>query len=380
MIRDLGLQKALEHLNKSKESLSRDDTSQGLILVDQSLEYFLKNCCVFLGATETTKTTNKEGKEKGFNKWGFVEYIKYLDERDFLTREEKSNFFMFHNWRNPVQHIGLEPSRKQVELVISFVDDFIKSHIEARKQAHVMPPILRRFTNAMKELDHNSRIVQIDVVNNQVTYNKNIRQHRKISKLTSEELIRAYIVTVLVSQKNYPYSAIELEKSYKVGRKEKANEARTDILVNKNSSPFMLIEVKSPERYEPELASQIETQLYATAHLEDPLGKNMRYLVYYTADATEEAGITEKNTIIDFQRYPTYEPWEKDGQPNLLLIPIEYGIVRKPVFIKDCKQDLKVNVSRKELDGLRWNIHNILYGGGIQDQQNNLLDSKGCIL
>jgi type I restriction enzyme M protein len=360
----MGVQKALEHLTKSKEALAREETAPALILVDQALEYFLKNCCIFLGATENTKTTNKEGKEKEFNRWGFTEYMNYLDEHNFLTIEEKSNFFMFHNWRNPVQHIGLEPSKKQVQLVISFVDDFFASQIEARKQAHVLPPDLRRFTQTLKELDPDSRIVQIDGLNNQVTYSKDIRQHRKISKLTPEELIRAYLVTSLITQKHYPIDSIELEKSYKVGRKEKETEARIDVLINKNNLPFMLIEVKRQERYEPELTAQIETQLYATAHLEDPQGKNMRYLIYYTADATEQAGITDRATIIDFQHYHTFESWEKDGQPNLLSIPIEYGIVRKPVFIKDSEQDLKINVSRKELEGLRWNIHNILYGGG----------------
>ena len=238
------------------------------------------------------------------------------------------------------------------------------TQIEARKQAHILPPILRRFTQAIKELDPDSKIVQIDGINNQVTYSKDILQHRKISKLTPEELIRAYLVTSLISRKHYPINCIELEKSYKIGRKEKETEARVDVLVKKDNLPFMLIEVKRQERYEPELSAQIETQLYAPAHLEDPLGKNMRYLVYYTADATEQVGITERTNCIDFQHYQTFEQWEKDGQPNLLSIPIEYGIVRKPVFIKDGKQDLQVNVSRKELEGLRWNIHNILYGGG----------------
>jgi hypothetical protein len=238
---DVGIRKTLEHLNKSKEALSRDDASQALILVDQALEYFLNNCCIFLGATENTKIASKDGKEKEFKRWGFTEYMTYLDEHQFLTQEEKSNFFMFHSWRNPVQHIGLEPSKKQVELVVSFVSDFINSQIEARKQTHVLPPTLRRFTQALKKLDPTSRIVQIDGVNNQVTYSANIRQHRKISKLTPEELIRAFLVTSLVTQKRYSIESIELEKSYKVERKEKENEARIDVLVKKKGKTFMII-------------------------------------------------------------------------------------------------------------------------------------------
>ena len=353
LVKDIGLQKALELLNKSKEALSKD-TAQSLILADQALEYFLRDCCAFLGTTENTVIISRDGKQKEFNRWGFTEYMTFLDDHKFLTQEEKSNFFMFHNWRNSVQHIGLEPSRKQVELVISSVDGFMVTQIEARKQAHILPPILRRFTQAIKELDPDSKIAQIDEgINNQVTYSKDILQHRKISKLTPEELIRAYLVTSLISRKHYPINCIELEKSYKIGRKEKETEARVDVLVKKDNLPFMLIEVKRQERYEPELSAQIETQLYAPAHLEDPLGKNMRYLVYYTADATEQVGITERTNCIDFQHYQTFEQWEKDGQPNLLSIPIEYGIVRKPVFIKDGKHGIQVNVSRKELEGLR---------------------------
>jgi len=142
LVKDIGLQQAFEYLNKSKEALSREETGQALILADQALEYFLRDCCIFVGATENSIATSRDGKQKEFNRWGFTEYITFLDENKFLTQEEKSNFFRFHNWRNPVQHIGLEPSRKQSELVITSVDSFIITQTEARKQAHILPPIL----------------------------------------------------------------------------------------------------------------------------------------------------------------------------------------------------------------------------------------------
>ena len=106
MVKDIGLQKALELLNKSKEALSKD-TAQSLILADQALEYFLRDCCAFLGTTENTVIISRDGKQKEFNRWGFTEYMTFLDDHKFLTQEEKSNFFMFHNWRNSVQHIWL---------------------------------------------------------------------------------------------------------------------------------------------------------------------------------------------------------------------------------------------------------------------------------
>jgi type I restriction enzyme M protein len=361
---DLLAKQALENLQKANVALDKNDTITALILVDQALETFLKSCCIFLGAEEATKVKFADGKEKSFERWGLAECILFLDEHDFLTPEEKSNFFTFHGWRNSVQHFGIEPSRKQVTTVIESISDFIRSQLEARKQPGVTPPTIRRFAKSIREMDPESRIITLQPEKRQVRYDPSIVQHRRISDLTDEELVRAYLVTRLSTILKYPLGAIELEKPVKLGRKEKQTEGRIDVLVTKNGKPFMLVETKRPVKYQEELDRSIETQLFPAAYIQDMNRQTVRYLVYYTAYVTEEAGVVEKLVTVDFKRFPSFDSWVKDGRPNLLLVPKEYGIVRKPIFLKGGANDLRPNVSKRELDSIRWSLHNILYGGG----------------
>ena len=361
---DLFSKQSIKNLKNAEKSLNEGDASNSLILADQSLELFLKSCSIFVGATEQTTLKTSDGKEKPFSRWGFSECMIFLDKHNFLTSEEKSNFFMFHSWRNPVQHIGIEPSKTQVENVIRLVKDFIDSQIIARKQSGITTPFLRRFLKAIDKIDPDSSLVEIDVADKKIKYNSEIIQHRTISKLTDEELVRSYIVTKLVKELRYSPNKIELEVPIKIGKRRKFTESRIDILVRKDEKPFMVFEVKKPESYEEELDEGIKSQLYQSAYVIDKNKQDLKYLLYFSADTTEEVGLIEEFVTIDFQKYPTFDEWNKDGRPNVMLIPKEYGIIRKPTFIKGSEIDLKTKVTRKELDTIRWNLHNILYGGG----------------
>ena len=357
------IQLCLTKLEKAKKSLEENDTSTSLILADESLELFLKDSCLFLGVNDKTTITTSSGKEKAFPRWGFTECMEYLAEFDFMTKDQRSNFFTFHNWRNPVQHYGLQPSLLQSRMVLATIHEFINLKLKSREQNILTTPYLSKFYLTIKEQDPSSEIVEIDPLQKNIKYSKDIIQHRKISNLTQEEIIRAYLIVKLVKELGYSKSSIVLEKPYKIGRKATKKEARLDILIQKNDNSFMLIELEAPDEYDQQLEESIKYQLFPLAHLEDPNRDSLRYLIYYTADMTE-GGIRENFQTIDFKKFPTFQQWSDNGKQNPRLIPIEYGIVRRSTYVKGSTTDLNTNVTRKELESIRWNLHNILYGGG----------------
>jgi type I restriction enzyme M protein len=92
---------------------------------------------------------------------------------------------------------------------------------------------------------------EADFSRGEIKYSPQIIQHvhqNIISKY--EEWIRAYIITRLVCDLNYPLEAIEIEKEYNIGRP-KPKYARIDIIVrdnrDKNSKKtYFFIECKAP--------------------------------------------------------------------------------------------------------------------------------------
>lgn len=179
-----------------------------------------------------------------------------------------------------------------------------------------------------------------------------------------EEKVRAALYIELVTKYKYDPKEIEKPDKYiKIGHPDKKTDVKIDLLVNKNGKHFMMFELKDPDKYESDMESSIKTQLFNVAPVLDPKAKNLKYLIYYTRYLEEEK-LKEKIITIDYTKYKTYEDWEEAGRPNLMLIPKEYGIVRKPVFIKKGHPDLRIDVKKDELERIRWNLHNILWGGG----------------
>lgn len=219
----------------------------------------------------------------------------------------------------------------------------------------------RVFNKNIKRLDPNEEFVKIDVEAKQVKYSEKIIQHRKISELTPEEIVRAYLVIKLITQLKYSPDCIELEKEHVIGRRKKKTAARIDVLIKRPDNSFetfMIIEVKAPEEYEREY-QEIRTQLFEVAKLE----KGTQYLIYYTAYVTEQE-LKEKLTSISYSRYDSYSGWESEGKPNLMGIPQEYAIIKKPVFTKGGVPDLRKDVDKNELERIRKELHDVLWGGG----------------
>jgi len=179
-----------------------------------------------------------------------------------------------------------------------------------------------------------------------------------------EEKVRAALYVELVTKYKYDLKEIEKPDKYiKIGHPDKKTDVKIDLYVNKNGRPFMVFELKEPEKYEVDMENSITTQLFNVAPVLDKGRKCLKYLIYYTR-YVEEGALKEKIITIDYTTYKTYEDWEGAGKPNLMLVPKEYGIVKKPIFIKKGFPDLRIDVKKDELERIRSELHNILWGGG----------------
>ena len=77
-----------------------------------------------------------------------------------------------------------------------------------------------------------------------------------------------------------------------------------------------------------------------------------------------ENQIKERITSIIFSKFDSYKEWENEGRPNLMGIPLEYGIIKKPVFTKGGVPDIRKDVTKEELERIRKELDNYLWGGG----------------
>lgn len=223
----------------------------------------------------------------------------------------------------------------------------------------------KKLYEEIKNLDPKEVVTKIDFHNKKIEYNLNlIKLHENIEHLTGEELVRAYIVSKLVCEMGYKNKySVHLEKRFSIGRKTKKG-AKADILVYDGNNPFLFFETKSPDKYEDEMGASISDQLFNVAPLVNAGKNTLQYLIYYTVFINGESELIEKVVSIDFKKYELYESWEEDSAPNLMLIPKDYGVITKPVFIKNSDLDLRTSITKEELERIRGNIHNILWAGG----------------
>lgn len=193
--------------------------------------------------------------------------------------------------------------------------------------------------------------------------------------LKDEEYVRAYLVTRLIKPLRYPADALELEKTYTIGRPS-PTKAQIDVKVwdKRKGKPktFMLIEAKRPDEFET-YTNLIEDQLFATGNQE--FANGVRYVVWYTLEFYDHS-FRDKCIVIDFRKFHDYREWVEAGEPGHNLdIPAEYGVARKQLYVKG-QSPLRTDVTRRELEELRRDFHDVLWGGqkmGDTDVFNNLL-------
>ncbi|MBL8014389.1 MAG: type I restriction enzyme HsdR N-terminal domain-containing protein, partial [Candidatus Omnitrophica bacterium] len=204
-----------------------------------------------------------------------------------------------------------------------------------------------------------------DFDNKKVQYSKDIKGW-KIDKFRGEEeTVRAYILAKLVNELGYKLENIEIEQEYDIGRP-KVNKPRIDIIVkDEHGNAFLYIELKSPQDFEKDKDEIIEKQLFNLASQEKGQGKNVKYLVLYTIEVVKDV-IKDKCILIDYEKFPSFDSW-KEILNFADKLPERYGLPQKEPYIKNGNKDLETNFSHEQLNSLRKNLHNVLWGGGGTD-------------
>ncbi|HSQ98127.1 MAG TPA: N-6 DNA methylase [Rickettsiales bacterium] len=221
----------------------------------------------------------------------------------------------------------------------------------------------------LKKYFQESKVIKkFDLDKKTISYDK-IKQNREISKISGEEeLVRAYLLTKLTSELGYKPELIEIEKEYDIGRP-KVNKPRIDIMVkDEKGNSFLYIELKKPQDYEKDKDEVIEKQLFNLASQEKGQGKKVKYLVLYTYEILDKE-IKDKCILIDYEKFNSFESW-KEVRDFADKLPERYGKAQKEPYIKGGEKDLEISFTHEQLDGLRKNLHNVLWGGGGTDDND----------
>src|SRR3989339_1908376 len=213
------------------------------------------------------------------------------------------------------------------------------------------------------------KVVKFVLREKKAEYGADIKKHRDIKSISGdEELVRGYLITKLVNELGYKEENIELEKEYDIGRP-KVNKPRIDIIVrDEKGDAFLYIELKSPQDYEKDKDEVIEKQLFNLASQEQGQGKKVKYLVLYTVEVIGEE-IKDKCILIDYEKFKSFDSW-KEIRDFADELPARYGKAQKEPYVKGGAKDLDTNFTHEQLDGLRKNLHNVLWGGGGTDDND----------
>jgi len=223
------------------------------------------------------------------------------------------------------------------------------------------------------------KVVEIyDFDNKKVKYSKKIKG-RKIDKFKGEEeVVRAFILAKLVNELGYKPENIEIEKEYDIGRP-KTNKPRIDLIVrDSKGGAFLYIELKSPEDYEKDKDETIEKQLFNLASQEKGQGVNVKYLVLFSFEIIGNE-IKDKCILIDYEKFASFDAW-KNIRDYADELPERYGKAQKEPYIKDSTKDLETNFTYEQLESLRKNLHNVLWGGGGTDDNDIFASLVNLIL
>lgn len=207
-----------------------------------------------------------------------------------------------------------------------------------------------------------------DFENKKVKYSDKIKGW-KIDKFRGdEELVRAFLLAKLVNEFGYKLENIELEKQYDIGRP-KVNKPRIDIIVKDDAgNAFLYIELKSPADFEKDKDEVIEKQLFNLASQEQGQGNHVKYLVLYTYEISNNQ-IKDNAILIDYEKFNSFSSW-KEIRDYSDQIPIRYGKAQKEPYIKGGTKDLETNFTHTQIDYIRANLHNVLWGGGGTDDND----------
>jgi len=233
-------------------------------------------------------------------------------------------------------------------------------------------------------------VEEIDFEKKLISYADTIKQYREIKTISgTEEFVRAFLLTRLVNELGYKPENIEIEKEYDVGRP-KVNKPRIDIIVrDKNGNVFLYIELKSPEDFERDKDEIIEKQLFNLASLEKGQGRKVKYLVLYTFEILNDK-IKDKAIIIDYEKYESFDKWKqireftneipKNYRKSLRIPYAKGGYWQDENGNRHEARELETDFAPEQLDSLRKNLHNVLWGGGGTDDNEIFASLVNLIL
>lgn len=204
-----------------------------------------------------------------------------------------------------------------------------------------------------------------DFESKKVKYSEKIKGWNIEKYRGEEEKVRSYLLAHLTNDLGYKLESLEIEKEYSIGRP-KVNKPRIDLILrDANQNAFLYIEIKSPEEFENNKDETIEKQLFALAAQEVGQGRSVQYLVLYTYELISD-DIRDKAIIIDYNKFSSFEAWKK-SRDFADTIPFNFGKAQKIPFTKGGKKDLEKDFSKKYIESLQRNLHNVLWGGGGTD-------------
>ncbi len=220
--------------------------------------------------------------------------------------------------------------------------------------------------NAIRELDPSGQYVVLDVEASQVTYAHEILQSEVIRDFVGdEEPVRAYFVAWLCTRGNYAPSAITLERRYSFGRD---GRAELDIRLSQDGEPtkaYALIEMKAPSEWGGVDDARIEGQLFAPAGQEP----DATVLSLATVEVGPDGTPSIKTVTIAYEPTLTYELWRRAGSEHVDEFPVNYNAPVQEPYAPGTQRDLRVDVDRAELERLRRQMHDTLWGGSRDDNQ-----------
>jgi type I restriction enzyme M protein len=224
---------------------------------------------------------------------------------------------------------------------------------------------LERIQRAIIDLDPSGEFVALDVATRQVHYGADIVQHEVIRDYVGdEEPVRAYFVAWLCTAGGYPANAVELERRYSFGR---GSHVELDIRIGRDGDPgtaYALVEMKAPSDWLDEQDPRIEGQLFAPAGQEPDCS--------LLSLATVEVGDGEvaiKTVTIAYEPTLTYARWVGAGRRHVDDFPVGYDIPAQEPYAPGTGRDLRHDVDFAELDRLRRQLHDRLWGGSRDDNQ-----------
>ncbi|GII25356.1 HsdM family class I SAM-dependent methyltransferase [Planosporangium mesophilum] len=219
---------------------------------------------------------------------------------------------------------------------------------------------------AIRELDPEGEFVTLDVDAKQVTYSPRIRQHELIRDYVGEEEpVRAYLVAWLCTMGLYPPEALELERPYSYGR---GGQAQVDVRISHADAPeraFAIIETKPPGDWGGSTDPRIRGQLFALT-AENP---DTSVLSLVTAQVGADGRPFLNTVTVDYRPGLTFQRWERDGRPHVEDFPVNYQEPTQVPYAPGTDRDLRTDLTRPQLDRIRRELHNKLWGGSRDDNQ-----------